>query len=62
MAAISDAYFLLGNVTEDHPIGISENIYESLAAYERVRRTADLVVPLYDPGNFTRWPGGVVAS
>lgn len=57
----SDAMFYLDNVQSNHPIGINENIYEALAAYERVRRDADLVVPLYDPGNLDRFAGGVVA-
>lgn len=58
--AISDTFFLLDNVTSDHPIGISENMYECLTAYERVRRTAAHVVPLYDPANFDRYPDGRV--
>ena len=62
VVAISDTFFWLQNVTDDVPIGISENIYESLAAHERVRRTADVVLPLYDPANFTRFPDGIVAD
>lgn len=60
-AAISDTYFLLDNVIAEQPIGISENIYECLATYQRVRRTAAHVLPLYDPANFDRYPGGRVA-
>lgn len=60
-AAISDAYFHLANVERGHPIGISENMYEAIAAYDRVRRAAEHVVPLYDPANLTRYPGGRVA-
>lgn len=59
--AISDSYFLADNVTENHPIGISENIYESLEAYRRVREAGHIVVPLYDPRNFERFPGGVIS-
>ncbi len=59
-AVISDAFFYLENVLEDHPIGISENIYESLAAYERARG-AEVILPLYDPSNFIRYPGGRIA-
>ncbi|WP_020498529.1 hypothetical protein [Sciscionella marina] len=59
--AISDSYFYLENVARDHPIGISENIYEATAAYRRVRETADVIVPLYDPKNFDRFAGGKVA-
>ena len=61
VVAISDTFFHLQNVEEDHPIGISENIYEALAAHARVRRTADIIVPLYDPANFDRFADGVVS-
>lgn len=60
-AAISDSYFYLENVTENHPIGISENMYEALDSYARVRRDADYIVPLYDPKNFDRFPEGRIA-
>lgn len=58
IAAISDCYFYLDNVVRDHPLGITESIAETLAAYQRVRDTAQIVVPLYDPANFDRFPGG----
>lgn len=61
VVVLSDSFFYLENVVEDHPIGISENVWECLDAYERVRRTASTIVPLYDPKNFERFPGGVVA-
>lgn len=61
VAAISDSYFVLENVQQDHPIGINENMYEALATYRRVRQNADLIVPLYDEKNLTRFPEGVVA-
>lgn len=57
---ISDAFFLLENVEQDHPIGICENIYEALAAHRRARNS-DVIVPLYDPKNFERFPDGVIA-
>lgn len=59
--AISDTYFHARNVTDNVPLGINENMYEVLACYERVRRTADVILPLYDPANFERHPGGHVA-
>lgn len=61
VVAISDAFFHLENVEQDHPIGIAEDIHEALAVHARVRRTAAVVLPLYDPKNFTRFPGGRVA-
>lgn len=62
VVAVSDTYFYLENVMSMTPIGISENMYECLQAYERVRRDATVIVPLYDPKNFTRFPGGVVST
>lgn len=58
---VSDAFFHYRNIETDHPIGICENIYEALAAHERVRETASHVVPLYDPQVFERYPDGIVA-
>jgi hypothetical protein len=57
---VSDVFFVFRNVEEHHPLGISENIYETLAAYDRAR-AAGTVVPLYDPLVFERHPDGVVA-
>lgn len=62
VVAISDTFFWLKNVTDDIPIGINESMYEVLDAHARVRRTADIVLPLYDPENTTRFPGGRVAT
>ena len=61
VAALSDSFFHVANVTEDHPIGICESTWEAFDTYDRVRRTADVVIPLYDPGNLERFPDGVVA-
>lgn len=59
-AAIADSFFYMENVERNHPIGINENMHEAMATYERVRRTADVILPLYDPKNMDRFPGGVV--
>jgi len=61
VAAISDSYFYLENVTDNVPMGINESMAEALATYRRVRDTAQLIVPLYDPKNLERFPDGVVA-
>jgi hypothetical protein len=58
----SDAFFHYENVEDDRLLGINESMYEALACYERTRRVADHVVPLYDPKVFDRYPGGVVAG
>lgn len=60
-AAISDSYFYLDNLERDHPMGITENLYEAVAAYRRVRAGGLVPVPLYDPRNFDRFPDGKVA-
>jgi hypothetical protein len=57
----SDAFFYYENVEDDRLLGINENMYEGLACYERTRRVADHIVPLYDPKVCGRYPGGVVA-
>lgn len=58
---VSDAFFVYANVEENRLLGINENMYEALACYERTRRTADRIVPLYDPLVYERYPDGVVA-
>jgi hypothetical protein len=60
--SISDAFFYYENVEENRPLGIGESLEEGLAVYDRVRRTARHIVPLYDPKVFERYPGGVITS
>ncbi|MEH1122937.1 hypothetical protein [Micromonospora sp. CPCC 206061] len=57
----SDAFFYYENVEDGRMLGINENMYEGLACYERTRRVADHIVPLYDPKVFDRYPDGVIA-
>lgn len=56
-----DAFMRVENVTRRHPIGINESMEESLVAFDRIAREADVIVPLYDPGVFDRHPGGRIA-
>ncbi|MGN6033027.1 MAG: hypothetical protein ACTHQE_15350 [Thermomicrobiales bacterium] len=56
-----DAFMRLGNIERRHPIGINESMEEALAAYDRIAREADIIVPLYDPGVWERHPGGRIA-
>lgn len=58
----SDAFFYYANVEDGRMLGITENMYEGLATYERARNAADHIVPLYDPRVFDRYPGGVIAG
>jgi hypothetical protein len=56
----SDSFFVYENVEEDRPLGISENMYEGLAASKRAREVAKHLIPLYDPRVQSRYPGGVI--
>jgi hypothetical protein len=60
--AISDIYFHLRNYTENRPIGMSENIYEVLAAYAEIRAREMIPLPMMDPANFVRYPDGLVCQ
>lgn len=59
--AVSDCCFKYGNIEDNHPLGIMESLPECMAAYARLRREADVVIPLYDPQVLTRFPNGKVA-
>lgn len=59
--AVTDCCFKYGNIERNHPLGIMESLPECLRAYERLRREADLVIPLYDPEVLERFPDGKVA-
>jgi glyoxylase-like metal-dependent hydrolase (beta-lactamase superfamily II) len=59
--AVTDCCFKYGNVEGDHPLGIMESLQECLEAYERLRKEADIIIPLYDPEVLRRFPEGKVA-
>ena len=58
---VSDAFFKYGNVEDDHYLGVGESYFEAMDTYARVRKEADIIIPLYDPEVFERFPGGKVA-
>jgi hypothetical protein len=62
VVAISDSFFYYENVEDGALLGLCENMYEALACYARVRKTASVLIPIHDPKVFERYPGGVVAS
>jgi hypothetical protein len=62
VAVASDAFFYRENVLENRPLGIGESLQEAIDCYARVRRVADLVVPLYDPKLFETFADGIVAG
>lgn len=45
----SDAFFTYRNVEEMIPLGIMESMEECMRAYERIRKEAGILLPLYDP-------------
>ena len=59
--ALTDAVFTYRNFEERIPLGLSESLEEHYRLYARLRRSADLVVPLYDPRITERHPEGVIA-
>jgi glyoxylase-like metal-dependent hydrolase (beta-lactamase superfamily II) len=58
---VSDCCFKYPNVENNIPLGVQESLEECLKAYDRIRKEADIVVPLYDPEVLERYPGGLVA-
>ena len=58
VVAISNCFIKFRNLEENIPLGVQESMEECLRAYERVRKWADLALPLYDPEVFTRHPEG----
>jgi glyoxylase-like metal-dependent hydrolase (beta-lactamase superfamily II) len=58
----SDSFFYLENVEQMWPIGINESMEEALTAYDRVRREAAHIIPLYDPKVYDRYPDGIVVK
>lgn len=47
--AFTDAIFKYRNYEQNIPLGLSESVAEHHQLYARLRREADVVVPLYDP-------------
>jgi len=58
--ALTDCVFKYPNLEEARPLGIQESMEECLRAYDWLRKEVDVVVPLYDPNVFERFPGGRV--
>jgi glyoxylase-like metal-dependent hydrolase (beta-lactamase superfamily II) len=57
-AVYTDSSFYFRNVEEDIPVGIGRSLEEARRSYARIRKTADLLIPAYDPAIFERYPGG----
>jgi glyoxylase-like metal-dependent hydrolase (beta-lactamase superfamily II) len=46
---VSDCFFKYKNVENMVPLGIMESLEECMRAYERIRKEAGILLPLYDP-------------
>jgi hypothetical protein len=46
---VSDCFFKYRNVESMIPLGIMESLEECMRAYERIRKEAGILLPLYDP-------------
>jgi hypothetical protein len=58
---VTDACFKYGNIEDNRPLGVMESLPECMAAYNRIRAEAQIVIPLYDPLVLARFPDGRVA-
>ena len=58
--ALTDAVFMYRNFEERIPLGLSESLEEHYRLFARLGRSADLVVPLYDPRLRERHPEGII--
>jgi glyoxylase-like metal-dependent hydrolase (beta-lactamase superfamily II) len=56
--AVSDCVFTHKNIEEMGPLGIQESLEEFHLACHRIKREADIFVPLYEPDVLKRYPGG----
>ncbi len=57
---ISDCFFKYPNIEEDIVLGVTESVAECKRSYARIRRDADITIPLYDPAVLDRFPGGII--
>jgi glyoxylase-like metal-dependent hydrolase (beta-lactamase superfamily II) len=60
VVGVSDCAFTYRNL-DGHPLGIAESLIEGHAAYERIRKSVDHFVPLYDPAVLDRYRDGIIA-
>jgi hypothetical protein len=56
----SDCFFKYRNIEDNIPLGIQESMEETLRAYDRIRKEADIALPMYDPEVMVRHPGGKI--
>jgi len=56
----TDAIFKYRNIEENIPLGLSESLEEHYRLFARMKRHADVILPLYDPLLIDRHKGGVI--
>ncbi len=62
VVALSDCFFKYPNFEQNIPLGVQEaGIEECLRSYEMIRRSAKVIVPLYEPEVFKRHPEGKIS-
>ena len=59
--AVSDCVFKYQNIEEMEPLGIQESLEEFHLACTRIKRQAEIFIPLYEPEVLKRYPGGKIA-
>ena len=59
--AISDCVFKYKNIEDGEPLGIQESLEEYHWTCRRIRRAAEIFIPLYEPDVIKRFPGGRIA-
>jgi glyoxylase-like metal-dependent hydrolase (beta-lactamase superfamily II) len=59
--AVSDCVFKYDNLEELKPLGIQESMEEFYNTCRRIKREADIFIPLYEPEVLKRFPGGKIA-
>ena len=60
-AIFSDAFFKFQNIEQMKPIGYCQDLRQCMLSYRRIAKEADLLIPMYDPALFGRYPGGIIA-
>jgi glyoxylase-like metal-dependent hydrolase (beta-lactamase superfamily II) len=59
--AVSDCVFKYRNIETMQPLGIQESLEEFYVTCNRIKRDADIFIPLYEPEVIDRHPGGKIA-
>jgi glyoxylase-like metal-dependent hydrolase (beta-lactamase superfamily II) len=57
----SDSFLRYANIEKNVPIGLAESLSEAYRSYARIRKTADILLPILDPEVGVRHPNGLVA-